>query len=144
MIDLDKATIADMRAYARDELGLQIPKNMMKDSIAEAIREADPSLFPEPATPGEELPKAAAQKNKVTIMIHKTGEKGGDRDVPIGVNGRISLVQRGVEVEVPRSVLEVLKNAKETRWEWVPNNSHPQGGELVSREAHAYPFSVVG
>jgi len=144
MIDLKEANIADLRAYARDELGLQIPKNMTKDSIVEAIRESDPSFNPEPVDPSEDLPQQVQKKNRLTIMIHKTGEKSGDRDVPVGVNGKVFLIKRGIEVEVPRSVVEVLKNAKETRWEWVPSNNHPQGGELVSREALSYPFSVVG
>ena len=34
-------------------------------------------------------------------------------DVPVGVNGRTWLIKRGVEVEVPECVAEVLKHRDE-------------------------------
>lgn len=146
MIDLDAATINELRVYARDELGLQVPqKGMTKELLIEAIRDADPSFNPEPVKAGEDLPAPAVKgKKTVKIMVHKTSEQGGDRDVFVGVNGKARLIKRGVEVEVPIEVAEVLKNAIETRYEWKADPRHPQGGENVARDAQAYPFSVIG
>ena len=46
----------------------------------------------------------------VKIRLFKDGGKY-KHPVPVGVNGKQYLVQRGVEVEVPESVAEVLRNS---------------------------------
>jgi hypothetical protein len=46
----------------------------------------------------------------VKIRLFKDGGKY-KHPVPVGVNGKQYLVQRGVEVEVPESVAEVLNNS---------------------------------
>lgn len=53
---------------------------------------------------------ANAEKTvKIMLPISRT-EKD---DVPVGVNGRTWLIKRGVEVEVPECVAEVLKHRDE-------------------------------
>jgi hypothetical protein len=52
--------------------------------------------------------KPARKMVKITLFK----DKGKYKDpVPVGVNGEQFLVQRGVEVEVPDYVAEVLKNS---------------------------------
>ena len=46
----------------------------------------------------------------VKIRLFKDGGKYKN-PVPVGVNGKQYLVQRGVDVEVPESVAEVLMNS---------------------------------
>ena len=58
---------------------------------------------------------AAKAENKaektVKIRLYKDNDKYKD-DVQVIVNGRVYLIKRGVEVEVPDFVAEVLENAQ--------------------------------
>lgn len=56
-----------------------------------------------------ELAEEAAEK-KVRIRIPKT--RSETEDVYVSVNNRNWLIQRGVEVEVPECVAEVLRNSE--------------------------------
>lgn len=50
----------------------------------------------------------------VKIKLFKDNDKYSE-DVFVSVNGNNFLIQRGVEVEVPRYVEEVIRNAEEQR-----------------------------
>ena len=59
-------------------------------------------------------PKTEDKKEKlVKIKIPRTSKDEGD--VYVGVNERSWLIKRGVEVEVPECVAEVLKHSEEMR-----------------------------
>lgn len=75
-----------------------------------------------------------AKQPKVKIRIAST--ESDKSDVFVGVNGVGFLIMRDVDVEVPEAVYEVLNNAKQMLYKSV-------NGELVAREVHSYPFSVV-
>lgn len=62
--------------------------------------------------PSEEELRIANEK--VKVRLYKDRGKLSD-DVVVIVNGRTFVIQRGVEVEVPRYVADVLKNADEQR-----------------------------
>ena len=51
----------------------------------------------------------------VKIRIPRT--KGDDSDVYVSVNARTWLIKRGVEVEVPECVAEVLRNSEDMQEE---------------------------
>ena len=53
--------------------------------------------------------KNTEKKVKIILPLTRT-EKN---DVPVGVNGKSWLIKRGVEVEVPECVAEVLRNSEE-------------------------------
>lgn len=53
---------------------------------------------------------AKAKKNEKLIKIRLPKEKRDQEDVFVGVNERTWLIKRGVEVEVPVCVAEVLEN----------------------------------
>ena len=55
--------------------------------------------------------KETAKEKLVKIRIPR-GRENQD-DVFVGVNGRTWLIKRGVEVEVPECVAEVIRNAEE-------------------------------
>ena len=62
----------------------------------------------------KEIKKTEAPKEKmVKIRIPKL--KANQEDVPVWVNDRSWLIKRGVEVEVPECVAEVLRHSEEMR-----------------------------
>lgn len=75
----------------------------------------------------------------VRLIIQRTDEAGGDDAVPLGVNGRIMLVPRGKEVDIPAEYFEVLKNAVVHRYESLPDG----GMNPVPRPIQAYPFQRI-
>ena len=58
---------------------------------------------PEPVAP-------SADEVKVKIKLFKDDDKYKD-DLVVGVNGTMYQIQRGIEVEVPLSVAEVIENS---------------------------------
>jgi hypothetical protein len=55
--------------------------------------------------------EAVAKEKTVKIILPLTRTE--KNDVPVGVNGRTWLIQRGKEVEVPECVAEVLRHSEE-------------------------------
>ena len=58
-----------------------------------------------------EAKKAEAKEQMVTIKLPRIGKN--DADVFVSVNERTWLIKRGVEVDVPACVAEVLKHQEE-------------------------------
>jgi exosome complex RNA-binding protein Rrp4 len=59
-----------------------------------------------------EVKKETVAKEK-TVKIRLPLTKSEKNDVFVGVNGRTWLIKRGVEVEVPECVAEVLRHKEE-------------------------------
>lgn len=59
-----------------------------------------------------EVKKETVAKEK-TVKIRLPLTKSEKNDVLVGVNGRTWLIKRGVEVEVPECVAEVLRHKEE-------------------------------
>jgi type IV secretory pathway VirB10-like protein len=81
---------------------------------------------------------------KVRIVIQKTDDKKRPKDVTICVNGEVTRIQRGQEVDVPYRVFEALLNAKERAA--VPGdeiNPFTQEPIMVWEDVYSYPFSVI-
>lgn len=55
---------------------------------------------------------AKPQKSTKTIRLYKDNDKYKD-DVQVIVNGTVYIVKRGIDVEVPDFVAEVLDNAQQ-------------------------------
>jgi hypothetical protein len=55
--------------------------------------------------------KATETEKLIKIRIPRS--RDNQDDVFVGVNGRTWLIKRGVEVEVPECVAEVIRNAEE-------------------------------
>ena len=66
-----------------------------------------PEPLPDPQGAPDPLPDPMMEK--VKIKLHK--DKHNTGDVYVAVNGRRFQIQRGVEVEVPRYVVEALENS---------------------------------
>lgn len=89
---------------------------------------------------------AAAQRRSparasgtVRVMIPRT--ERDVRDVPLGLNGKIILVKRGVPVDLPEEFLEILDNAKETRY--FEETDTDGRKKLVPQIVHSYPYQRV-
>lgn len=75
---------------------------------------------------------------KKTITIHTSDSEGGHDAVPIGLNGYMYQVPRGLPVEVPIELVYILENAKTSTY-------HPAGSgstELIERVSNRFAFSV--
>lgn len=78
----------------------------------------------------------ALSGKKKTITIHVSDAEGGQDAVPIGLNGYMYQVPRGVPVEVPEELVKILENAKTSTF-------HPtKDGELIERVHNRFAFSV--
>ena len=130
MIDLEASTKSQLRDYAAEELGVDLPENMNKDQMVLKIKEMTEEVKP------SKIPKTV--KIKIPRMEGDTGKQ------PVFVNfqGREFLIQRNKEVEVPYGVYEILKNAVEFRYETVRD---PETGrrDLEKTEVQSYPAQVV-
>ena len=80
----------------------------------------------------------ALSGKKKTITIHTSDAEGGHDAVPIGLNGYMYQVPRGMPVEVPEELVHILENAKTSTY-------HPAGNgstELIERVSNRFAFSV--
>lgn len=118
-------------------------------STQSEIVQAPPAVQSPPAVPSEPVMAVPvrgkpAKKHKYTkgqmvfITIQRGRDKGEDRPVPVNVQGKQFTVPRGVRVEVPAMVAEVLVNAEESVVEWDGKDS------ITQRPAASYPTSVHG
>lgn len=57
------------------------------------------------------MAETKTQKNTKTIRLYKDNDKYKD-DVQVIVNGKVFIIHRGVDVEVPDFVAEVLENSQ--------------------------------
>ena len=151
-IPIEQASHAELLQFARDTLGLNLPPNTKvttlrakisaawsKDHINLPVTEAEETTQvgsdPQPVTAEQQVPNA----DKVRIKIAITEEAGGNEPVPVGVNGRIMLIPRGKEVDIPVSYFEILEHAIAYKYDPMPEG----GMNPVPREVPMYPFQVI-
>lgn len=87
------------------------------------------------AVKGANHDEALQGKTRV-VTIHPTNDEGGSDAVFLSLNGYAYQIPRGIPVDVPVEVVEILKNAKQSI------TSFGKGGELIVRETQRFPFSV--
>jgi hypothetical protein len=94
------------------------------------------------ALQGMSAKQAAAHHNDPTIeiMIPPGAEAGGDRDVPVAVNGIQFLIKRDVWTPVPYRVFEALLNAAEIKY--THTNSDIGRMQVHERHVPSYPFQT--
>ena len=71
-----------------------------------------------------------------TVTIHTTDTDGGSDAVFVGLNGYAYQIPRGIPVEVPVEVLEILNSAKQSIFTSVP------GGAVKERTVQRFAFST--
>jgi len=143
-IDIHTATRDQLIEYGREELGLAIPKNANKDVARDAVAVAL----------GVSVQTDLKQDDKVPVMTRNEAElnkqervrlrilEGPDLPprVQIGVNGVMYTIVPGAVVEVPKSVVGVLRNAYRTDYRQEVVEGVPKMSE---RNSLAYPFEII-
>lgn len=158
-IPLATATAAQLRAFAENSLGLDIPPSAtaanMRAKIQQAWNGTEIPVFDEPGpdegkdvrvrapTPAEATGGGKDPNRKVRIMIQRTEEPGGDRPVEVGVNGIKILLPRGEPIEVAYKYVHVLENAIKDTFESAVDQNGRMAGLAPPRQVLAYPFSYV-
>lgn len=132
--NVDTAGREELDAAAAD-LGVTYPANAKDDTLRKAIKaklgEApapDDAKATRDSAPGE---SKKARRFKIIVATHDQDKQ----PVQVGVNGRNYVIQRGKEVTVPESVVEVLRNA-------VQHQFDPK--TMEETKVMAYPFQVMG
>lgn len=100
------------------EIKKVLKKATQEDAIVDAKAEMDvveqnkPELTESKINEGaKEIGKLLAKEDKITIIVPKDPLNPSDDNVVACINGYKYRIKRGVEVEVPRPVKDVLKNA---------------------------------
>lgn len=83
--------------------------------------------------------KFAVDDPRVLITVHKTKEKGGDRNVPCHLNGVSYWIPRGRKVEVPLRFFRVLEEAV---GEEHPGWDDDARRNLEPREVQSYTYTI--
>ena len=128
MSDINLATLSldELKEQARI-LGISLKGGFSEDTLREkiqAVLDGD----------SEPAPVKAAPKKKDTVTIVIAESDTDTQPVYVGLNCKSYRIKRGVEVEVPKGVADILAGAKR---KVVRNN-----GEV--REVQSYPFQIVG
>lgn len=148
-IDLNTATAEECIKYAADNLGKRIAANALEataraklaEMIAEESGGVNPLVAPA-ATPAgtnafidKVLDQMGPPEAEKRIRIKIFEDKFDKQPVPVGVNGIQFLIKRGLEVEVPAAVVNVLNDAVTTTYD-------PETMEAF--HTHTYPFQILG
>ncbi|MBI9113137.1 hypothetical protein [Maridesulfovibrio ferrireducens] len=133
---------AEAEAKVKEELELKAKEELKAEAKAEAKAEfeAEAKIKAEAeAKAKEEEPEPEPEVEKLhKIIIPSSAEFDGKKDVFLNANGRRFQIQRDVEVEVPKIVINVLKDAVKT--EQVTD----EAGRIVgTRNVQRYPFQTL-
>lgn len=89
-----------------------------------------------------EVKKELQRQKKVRILIPSTETQRDD--VSVAVNGYAYNIKRDAEVEVPESVVEVLKNARTTTYIQRKREDGGEGNELIPQHSPRFAFQILG
>jgi len=136
-------------AIAKDETVVDRFQAIYEEETGVKLAPVDKTLNDddEPDTDGEDIeavaetkPKAKSAKAKpvkrypIAATIIVQDDPADPSDVKVGAQFVAYLIKRNVEVRVPMSVLESLKDAKQT---------HYDPKTMESKDVLSYPFSIV-
>lgn len=118
-----KAPRVVLEKYMREEMGINPPKSddisTLRSKVQRHMKDAKAAPGATEIRPSGQGNERAGEKPKegyVRIILHNADKPhGGDRPLFVGVQGNGYTIPREVEVDVPESVVEVLRNAVELR-----------------------------
>lgn len=87
---------------------------------------------------------SASTKERYAIIVEEGGEANAIKRVPVQVNGRAYLIERGKRVEVPPEVVHVLENAVVDKSISVEDESTGLPNGIVVRPTRRFPFQNLG
>jgi len=154
--DLETLKKTELQSVA-SQMNLSLPGNATKDDILDAIIAADegngiPAPAPvkdvvsdeEAAKEGQLVERDAHGRDRpmYRLTLNSDDKPGGDSPLPVGVNGYVWTIPRDMEVEVPESVVDVLKDAVFTVMEKVGEDD--EGRPVYKeRDVKRFSFSAV-
>ncbi len=128
-IPIQDASDAELAEFARNTLGLNVPGNITRAKLVSNIEacwsqphialedgEAAPAAVESVAPPVEDV-----TPGHVKVFVNSTEEAGGSDPIPVGVNGKVMLVPRDAEVEIPVKYYLVLRNANAAKYKVLKN-----------------------
>lgn len=150
-IEIAKATVEQLRAYAESVMGLDLSgsetRAQLRALIAAGGHEGETIAVPEPASLEAAVraaPRAQGQRRtnargeeEVLILVHTNDGPHGERPVFVACNGRRMGIPRGEEVWVPQPFVNALSDAEMMVYAKVDRGLGE--GRLVKR----FPFSYV-
>jgi hypothetical protein len=131
-VNLDKLSYKELYAHAKS-IGLNPPGGLTKEAVLQFVKDN--------SNQGLQKDEAVLAKDeRVSITILESNDKHAVDPVFVGVNGVGYSIKRGVPVTVPKAVVNVLENARQT----VYDVSHDERGamKLTPRSALSYPYTV--
>lgn len=126
---LEKVRAKIAAAYDGDEIEVSEP-----ETVTAPVR-----VIPTPGASDSDEYSDANANRKVTILIQAHNGPGGDQPVFAGVNGKGIWIPRGEPVEVAQKFVEVLENAKEDKYDMLPEG----GINPTPRKVPVYPFQRI-
>ncbi len=131
-IDTIRARIAE--AWAKDWIAVE-------DDKAPADALAVDTQHPVPVTAEQDKPAMDkdGETRLVRIHINVTEEVGGERPVQVGCNGKIMLIPRGKDVDIPERFYHILTHAIAYKYDPLPEG----GINPVPRKVPLYPHQVL-
>lgn len=162
-IPLAEASEAQLRDFAGRHLGMELPAGAKIETLRSKIRQAwtqpdihvldehtafvggrSVSLGDGFGSHGfvsngiEHFMFEANGRKKVRVILNRSEEAGGSEPVQVGVNGKVMLVPRGEEVEIPVEYFEVLQNAVRHIFDPLKD-----GGLSEPRKVPMYPYQLL-
>jgi hypothetical protein len=130
-------TKKELVEYLRDTHGVDMPKASKDELLLECSTldgvsyEKMEAVSQQADTPDA---RAAAAERKIKIRISSSHDNNDP--VFVGVNSNTYLIQRDMDVEVPASVVDVLRNASTATFKMIDN-------EMIPITTQNYPFSIL-
>jgi hypothetical protein len=145
-ISLTSATLAQLVSFATVTQGLDVASRATKADVmaliaASGFTGTEIEVSDEEAASTRKPITAADLKGRKMVCINIPVQEhlaGGEHPVPVGCNGTVAVIQRGVDVEVPIEYVEILRHAKK-KMPVKDENSRIIGWT----ETLIYPFSIV-
>lgn len=139
MSDFNLAT-ADkfkMRDYAKD-LGLTLHHALSEENMRDRIIEFCEKNNIDAPIAKVEIGGTRKNTDYIKINIAKQDKPGGSEPAFVGYQGTGFTIPRGIDVEVPAPIVEILKNAVQKIV-----TQDPETGELHSEPVLTYPFQII-
>ena len=159
-IKLEDATAPQRLNYARVIMGLDVDEAASDEQVIAKIRAGQPGLaniFVEAVDEEEQIvrqdPDLSAFEDTteritgslgrndpraiIRIMAVESEDGSGNDDVPVGVNGVVWQLKRGMDLDVPWRVVEALGLTVQSIVR------HNEQGEVTIRDAVRVPMSVI-
>lgn len=142
-MNVTAASWNELQAKAK-ELGLDVPRGTTKEALRDLVGKqlgVTVNALDAKDENGPEVEKNLAEQRKqrrVKIRIHE--QPNQPSRVPVCVNGVTWTMKAGAVVEVPESVVEVLRNAVQTHI-----HQTEQDGKIIThtRDGLQFPFEIL-